>query len=120
MERETNTQTLNLAQKHLLRGRQIRTNNSPNTSNEIWNCFSQSSAYRGPSLLNPTEARAADSEMEVHFVAAGVLTRKIMPIFTPVGSQGQATSHLAILKGHWTDVANIHLALNELLQCMIL
>jgi len=38
--------------------------------------------------------------MEVHFVAAGVLTRKIMPIFTPVGSQGQATSHLAILKGH--------------------
>lgn len=77
--------------------------------------FPQSSAYRWPSLLNTTEARATDSDMKVHFVAAEVLIRKIMPIFTPVESQVQATSHLAILKGHWKDVANICLALNELL-----
>lgn len=64
--------------------------------------------------------RAADSEMKVHFVAARVLVRKIMPIFTPVESQVQATSHLAVLKGHRKDVANICLALNELLQCVIL
>lgn len=41
-------------------------------------------------------------------------------IFTPVESQVQDTSQLPILKSHWKDVAKIHLALKELLLCVIL
>lgn len=70
------------------------------------------------SLLNTTEA--GQQILKVHIFAAGVLIRKNMQIFTPVESQVQATSHLAILKGHWRDVASIHLAVNEFLQFMIL
>lgn len=38
--------------------------------------------------------------MEMHFVAAGVLLMKVMPVYTPLELQLQASSHLAIFKGH--------------------
>lgn len=92
----------------------------PKSDQWNWNIFSPKWILQMILIAWHYEIRVTDSEMEMHFVAAGVLLMKVMPAYTPLELQLQASSHLAIFKGHWKDVANISLALNELLQCIIM
>lgn len=91
----------------------------PKSNQRNQDFFSQSWSHRWYSLLD-TMRSEWQTQMEMHFVAAGVLLTKVMPVYTPLELQLQASSHLVIFKGQWKDVANTSLALNELLQCIIM